>query len=74
MTPPPWQKDQINYIKRLEGIINTERKTISLYRKQNKELKNELAEMKKKFKEGKQNDTFKRCNRWNKTSLTKQQE
>ena len=53
MTPPPWQKDQINYIKRLEGIINTERKTIALYRKQNKELKKELTEMKKKFKEGK---------------------
>ena len=51
MTPPPWQKDQINYIKRLEGIINTERKTIALYRKQNKELKNELAELKRKLKE-----------------------
>lgn len=53
MTPPPWQKDQINYIKRLEGIINAERKMIGLYRKQNKELKRELAEVKKKVKEAK---------------------
>ena len=50
MTPPPWQKDQINYIKRLEGIIKIEKQTIEMYRKQNKELKNELAELKRKLK------------------------
>lgn len=46
MTPPPWQKDQINYIKRLKGIIKIEKQTIEMYRKQNKELKEELKKLK----------------------------
>ena len=50
MTPPPWQKDQINYIKRLEGIIKTEKQTIEMYRKQNKELKEELKKIKERGK------------------------
>ena len=48
-----WLKDQSNYIKRLESVIKIEKQTIERYRKQNKELKNELTEMKKRFKEGK---------------------